>query len=267
MLTIFRCFIGDCSSREGTPLIYMLMDVYGAPIVLLWLTVMILVIFGLFNLIMAIYLENTLAVAKSQEESLKTQKKEALRVAKNIKRLCTIFCMAQHKVNEGTSLSVINLHDFLDDSNDDAGNLEMEITRDTFLVVTQYRTAQKLMDDLDIPSERARLFDVLDADGNGALCIQELISGLLRVRGESQRSDILAAVLGVRAVLSMIRQVQDGMIASQDDLRMKMQELCADNVSVAQTKACSTDGIDCAIWPANMTVERSMEKSASHPTL
>lgn len=113
MLTIFRCFIGDCSSRLGTPLIYMLIDVYGAPIALLWIAVMFLVIFGLFNLVMAIYLENTLASAKVQEESAKHVEKEALRVAKNTRKLCSRFCAAQREANEGTVLSGHNIRSVL----------------------------------------------------------------------------------------------------------------------------------------------------------
>merc|ERR1712007_311656 len=75
--------------------------------------------------------------------------------------------------------------------------------------------AQHLMDELDLPAERARLFDVLDADGNGSLDPTELIQGLLRVRGEAQRSDVLAGVLGIRVVLHKMH-----------DIKNMLEELC-----------------------------------------
>ena len=42
---------------------------------------------------------------------------------------------------------------------------------------------QKLMDDLDLPPDRANLFEVIDADGSGTLKLTELVQGLLKIRG------------------------------------------------------------------------------------
>lgn len=42
------------------------------------------------------------------------------------------------------------------------------------------------MDDLELPSNRAHLFEVIDADGSGTLHIQELVQGLLKLRGEAR---------------------------------------------------------------------------------
>lgn len=46
---------------------------------------------------------------------------------------------------------------------------------------------------LEISSEKARLFAVMDADANSRLAHRELWHGILRVRGEAQRSNGLAA--------------------------------------------------------------------------
>merc|ERR1712137_1203058 len=83
---------------------------------------------------------------------------------------------------------------------------------------------QKLLDDLDVPSERARLFDVFDADGNGRLGVRELLQGLLKVRGEPQRSDVLAGNLGVRALLEMVHELEvriNGLFSCLDSLRLR----------------------------------------------
>merc|ERR1712107_366542 len=91
-------------------------------------------------------------------------------------------------------------------------DLSIDVTKEIFRVVLQDPTTQNLMDDLEVPMERARLFDVFDADGDGTLGVKEIIQGLLRVRGETQRSDVLAGYLTVRALLRMIRDFEETVV-------------------------------------------------------
>merc|ERR1719362_1618956 len=66
------------------------------------------------------------------------------------------------------------------------------------------------MDSLDLnPADRVNIFDILDADGSGSLEVRELITGVLRVRGEARKSDTVAALLAVRAVQDMLRRMED----------------------------------------------------------
>jgi len=210
MTTLFRCFVGDCSSKTGFPLIVMLQEIYGYLFVFLWVFCIMLVHFGLFNLIMAIYIENTLQTAKSEHESDKLKKKEAFFVGENTKKLLKMFYIVQSYVNEGHIVTRKTLQDVLAQYQvSGIPDTSLSISKDTFLVVLQDPVAHKIMDDLDVPMERDRLFDVLDADGSGTLEMKELIQGILRVRGEAQRSDVLAGVLGVRALLDMFRDFHD----------------------------------------------------------
>ena len=39
------------------------------------------------------------------------------------------------------------------------------------------------MDELDLPPDRANLFEIIDADGSGTLRISELVQGLLKILG------------------------------------------------------------------------------------
>ena len=50
------------------------------------------------------------------------------------------------------------------------------------------------MDDLDLPKDRANLFEALDADSSGALHLAELAQGLLKVRGELKSHGVLTKV-------------------------------------------------------------------------
>eukprot|EP00439_Symbiodinium_sp_Y106_P078877 s295_g17.t1 len=66
------------------------------------------------------------------------------------------------------------------------------------------QSVQKLMNDLDLPSDRANLFEVIDADGSGTLHVTELVQGLLKIRGELTKSDTVATLLTAQAIQGML---------------------------------------------------------------
>merc|ERR1712159_446154 len=74
------------------------------------------------------------------------------------------------------------------------------------------------MDDLEIPPDRAHLFDILDADGSADLEVAELVQGLLRVRGEARKSDVIGVVLAVRKLQDMVRQLERRVLRHLDRL-------------------------------------------------
>merc|ERR1712137_298615 len=100
MMTVYRCVTGDCVTPDGSPILLLLNAEYGPLIVVPWILMMMVITFGLFNIISAIYIENTLATAKERHES-----RDALWVATLIKRLVTKFCAAQETINHGKILS------------------------------------------------------------------------------------------------------------------------------------------------------------------
>ncbi|CAE7634766.1 Catsper1 [Symbiodinium necroappetens] len=68
MFTLFRCFTDGCSDYAGTPLAERLRIVYGAPFTLGYVCVTMLVAVGIFNMIMAIFLENATASAGRRKQ-------------------------------------------------------------------------------------------------------------------------------------------------------------------------------------------------------
>jgi len=142
-----------------------------------------------------------------------------VRVAGLTKKLLTKFCGLQATVNEGTILASKNIHKvLLGGSSHNLENTALEISKETFSYVIADPEVQNIMDDLDIPSERDRLFQVFDADDNGTVSIRELVQGLLKVRGEAQRSDVLASLLAVRAVYNLVCAIQTDVKATRDML-------------------------------------------------
>eukprot|EP00812_Abedinium_dasypus_P008724 NODE_2464_length_930_cov_194.497143.p1 GENE.NODE_2464_length_930_cov_194.497143~~NODE_2464_length_930_cov_194.497143.p1 ORF type:complete len:253 (-),score=88.57 NODE_2464_length_930_cov_194.497143:154-912(-) len=204
MLTIFRCLIGDCATSQGKPLVGMLVDAYAWPFAFGYVILTMLVTFGLFNLIMAIYLENTLLAARSKENTME----ECIAVGRSAKQLLALFCAAQQAIHERGILSQDELSRVLATADKDSVDIEIAIHRDTYMQVIEIKKAQKIMDMLEIESDRARLFDVIDADGSQKLTTAEFVQGFLRLRGEAQRSDVLASVLGVRAVMEKVRALE-----------------------------------------------------------
>merc|ERR1712241_1160711 len=73
--------------------------------------------------------------------------------------------------------------------------------KDVFEETMMDPEAPKLLEDLDVAEEdRIGLFDVLDADGGGTLQLLEIIRGVLKLRGEPRRSDVVQVGLMLRSL-------------------------------------------------------------------
>jgi len=226
MFTTFRCFLGDCSDESGVSITVKLTDVHGESFMLVYFVCTILVTFGIFNLIVAVYIENTLEAAKHSTEMDRRQRyRESLRIAHATKALVKKFATAARACGDtgeehsdraaDNTVSVaaeqtVSLALKGEPSDTDDFNLfELIISKDLFLLVIQDPSVQSIMDSLEIPPDRAELFDVLDADASGGLHIQELVMGMLRVRGDARRSDAVATLLTVRSLQSQCSALAD----------------------------------------------------------
>merc|ERR1712045_510001 len=98
MFTVFRCFTDGCSASDGTPLPVHFMDSYGPFFALVWVFCTLFVMFGLFNLIMAIFVENTIENGKHDITLRKHQRQaEQLRVAWKLQALIMRLCSPLEK--------------------------------------------------------------------------------------------------------------------------------------------------------------------------
>lgn len=78
------------------------------------------------------------------------------------------------------------------------------------------------MDDLDLPPDRANLFEVIDADGSGTLKVSELVQGLLKVRGELKKSDVVATSLAIQSLQELILEMRDEVKLAQQQIMRKL---------------------------------------------
>jgi len=201
--------------------------------VVAWVALTMLIAFGLFNLIMSVYIEKTLAASKIQEEMERAQRKGAVHVAENIRRLLLMFGVAQRAADEKENVEELDLKNIDQEANAHM-RLETLITKKTFLEMLKRKDVETLMESLEVPIERASLFDVIDADNSGTLALKELGQGLLHVCSDSQRNDALTCVLGINALHDLVRDFRDTCSARQDMLCEKLENTIADVVTSPQ---------------------------------
>merc|ERR1712032_406770 len=67
-LTVFRCVNGDCSMSNGTPLVVWFCHAYGALFVLPYVACIIVVTYGMLNLVMALFVDSTLRLSVEKAE-------------------------------------------------------------------------------------------------------------------------------------------------------------------------------------------------------
>jgi len=140
----------------------------------------------------------------------------------------------------------------------------MRITRQVFDMWLRDDGFLKLLDSLDInTSNKAELFDVLDSDQSGELEVEEIISGLMRMRGPPQKSDMIAALLGVRhavAVVEDLKQhlVDDFKIGSQHRRRRRQRGAPAEKPAVFP-KDDAEDKKELEVFPEDAAYTKELE--------
>lgn len=228
MFTAFRCFTGECTNDLGYPMTSILAQELGPTFVAAYIVSYMLVTMGIFNVILAVYVEITMKAAKETEATTAEQyARESIRVARTTRELLKKFAAAYRifqdlEETEGHRLSRIEFRGGSTIFTDDDVHDKIAITKELFLLVIQDRDVQRLMDELDLPPDRANLFEVIDADGSGTLHITELVQGLLQIRGEIKKSDTVAALLATKAVQSMVAEMKEGYEKNLEELKVSI---------------------------------------------
>jgi len=233
MFTAFRCFTGDCVTDQGFPLTFLLSDEFGLTFAACYIVSYMLVSMGIFNVILAVYVEITMKAAKETEATTAEQyARESIRIARTtrelLKKFAAAFRLFQELEKEDAAAtqtgrsSGFNMKTRTGIFTDDDVHDGIAITKELFLLVIQDRGVQQLMDELDLPPDRANLFEVIDADGSGTLHIAELVQGLLKIRGEINKSDTVAALLAAKAVQNILVEFKEEQKQANELLRKEV---------------------------------------------
>lgn len=211
MFTVFRCLANDCVNKDGRPLLAQLQHSFGWLFVLVYALAFILLTFGLFNLIAAIFVESTILNAKTNDQKIAAARhREDVRVAKKLKKLI-------HKFMNSTTLQNFQNSDY--SVHDEITATATVLNRVQFESIIEEPDVQQLLDELDLSSsDRGGLFDVLDADGDGCIAMDELLRGMLQVRGDARKSDVVATRLAVRTIQNRIKDFEEQTLKSQSEV-------------------------------------------------
>jgi len=233
MFTLFRCWTGDCAAYNGTPLAEGMRLIYGPAFSVFYVLMTMFITVGLFNLIMAIFIDNVLDNQRTRKhlemvdrtaeiqcrlkhmfiqfinlgeepEQHVEQDEHGLKRFVSNKTHAAIDVMATGKHATDILPSVAREWEKLKE-------MDVSITKDVFMSWLENQDFQQLLDDAEIDTaNRAELFDVLDADMGGELCLDELITGLMKLRGSVTKADIVAIRLKVRYLTAILENKELG---------------------------------------------------------
>jgi len=209
MFTCFRCFTDGCTALDGTPLSERLRAEYGPVFMIGYIFIIMLITVGVFNLIMAVFIENVMSsqFTRKQNEISET----ALQMELNIKdRIIRKLGLRRHSYHESADLKTRS--EGMDWVLQAGGR---NISREEFASWFEDVDFVRVLDDASIDaSGRVGLFDVLDADAGGELSVDELVTGLMSLRGPVTKGDVIGIHLKVRYLVSLIEcsQTEAGLV-------------------------------------------------------
>ncbi|CAE7470422.1 Cacna1c [Symbiodinium natans] len=203
MFTCFRCFTDGCTALDGTPLSERLRNQYGPAFMVAYIFTIMLITVGIFNLIMAVFIENVMSsqFMRKQNEISETALHMELKIKDHIIRK---LGLKRRSFRGSTDLKTRS------EGMDWVLQVEgRNVSREEFASWFQDADFVHALDEASIDaSGRVGLFDVLDADGGGELSVDELVTGLMNLRGPVTKGDVIGIHLKVRYLVSMIEGAQ-----------------------------------------------------------
>jgi len=203
--TLFRCTVGnECTDHSGRPIFALAAERYGWGYGFFFSLVQVFMTFGLFNVIVAIFIENVLAGAKTNEQVMKRQRlRDQSFFALKMTELVAVILRVADDMSENPSYSRMPLEP--DALLEAAANLE--ITPQILDQVRQRPGVIDILHDLELADEDAfNLFETLDSDGSGGIDVSELFEGIAKLRGDARRSDVVALNFMIQKVQHELKE-------------------------------------------------------------
>lgn len=219
MFTIFSCYLDSCTAYDGSPLQQRIFREVGP---LFWIAY---VIFSLFvtvcilNLIIAVFIDRVVCCS-AQQRKLKIGTSQALVMAK-LKRSLIKF-MAGKKA-DGLCFSELEL--------ENASHAEVFDTFNRFLVQERKMSQIEFEEWLEQPdmigllqeaevdsASKYDFFDVLDVDVKGSLGVDDLVNGLMSLRGPITKTDIMAIRLKMTYTTALVHDIWKAVMSGEQQI-------------------------------------------------
>jgi len=202
MFALFRCFTDGCNAYDGTPLAEKLRSNYGASFTLGYSLIYLFVTFGIFNLIMAVFIENVTSQAHLRK--LREIGENSRLTREYVNQVLTsleagepenkLKAFVQQKLNRLTKRY--------------SCQEGLQITRKQFNMWLQKPETLQMLEDIDVETAtKYELFDVLDINMDGTLSRHEVVDGLMRLRGVVTKTDIVAIRMKVQYITTVIESL------------------------------------------------------------
>mmetsp|Transcript_87882 Transcript_87882/g.256891 ORF Transcript_87882/g.256891 Transcript_87882/m.256891 type:complete len:676 (+) Transcript_87882:83-2110(+) len=227
MFTLFRCWTEGCAAYDGTPLSERIRKRHGPFFMVFHVLVTMFVTVGVFNLIMAIFIDNVMTsqnIRRHHELGERTGEVEM-----RFKRMLLSFI----KDGDGVALKEAPKRTLLEIASREVSTLSgwhqkktgrawrrvngdwdglvqrnTTVTQEVFNSWLKDEDFQNLLNDAEIEtSNKFELFEVLDVDMSGELSMDELKTGLMKLRGPVTKADIVAVRLKVRNLTRILESL------------------------------------------------------------
>jgi hypothetical protein len=210
LYTMFRCLVaGDCSDKGGRPIFAMLAASHGWVYAVAYVMSLLFMNFGLFNVIIAIYVENTVAASKYNEMALKQNRLQNEEFFSNKAKELLALVASSRKSHRCAGTI-------------DNQTISCQISREYFTKLCEEARFREVLCELDIAEEdQMDLFDTLDVDAGGSLDIEELLTGIAKLRGDPRRADVISIGLTLRSMQHTSQQFETSIrrtLENQNDL-------------------------------------------------
>jgi len=229
MFSIFRCIVGECTTKGGRSLTMIFSDGFGVQFDIFYAGSMVIVLMGLFNIITAIFVEATLNGLKENESHRRYAKAyESSYMTEQLAKLVMVLSSQVQKMrNRNSSLPGL-LGDGMFpgsrmafsrrgetagvDSESPSANLHAEetyLSEEEFNQLIRMPEVRLLLNELDVSVEpRPGVFEAFNTEEDGTVSISELVSGLMRLRGDLHKIDLVIAQMGLENMQKQIMEVK-----------------------------------------------------------
>ncbi|CAJ1401008.1 unnamed protein product [Effrenium voratum] len=213
MFTIFRCMIGDCTTRGGRSLTLVWSQGYGVQFDVFYAFSMVCVIFGMFNIITAIFVEATMnGLKENANEKKYAQAYESNYMTEQLAKLVMMVSKTVQRARAGqdqSSMGTIRRSLSFSDKSDSELDKELFLTEEEFITAIRTSEVRMLLDDLDVIVEpRPGVFEAFNQEEDGTVSMSELVSGLMSFRGELQKVDVLTTKKYMENLMKQVHDLQ-----------------------------------------------------------
>jgi hypothetical protein len=232
MFTVFRCLIGDCSTASGQSLVVHLAKGWGWRFYVVYFLGMTAAIFGVFNIITAMFVDATLAGLRSYHSK---ERQLRLYEVSNVRASLHALVQRIHEIlgyddgpmyYDDPSGKSAHLNKLLKGNNKKhtrPGSLdrfeEIMLTDVDFVKCMRDPVVKSLLEGVDIdPLGLDRLFDIFDTNCNGYVSVPEMVETLVKMRGELNKADVMANWLTLRSLQERFNKFQLLLLANQKQM-------------------------------------------------